>query len=229
MNWQTAATGTSIKAGTPRQELSRTTSMRSTRSKISRIASRFSSKSKKKEQLQRTKLIITDLDNGIVGWDSQDDPEMPLNFASNKKWLILFLLASITFVSPLASSMFAPAVSYMDAEFHNDNALLSALSVTIFVLAYVCGSLVLAPMCEIYGRRPILTIANIFFCVWQIGCALAPNLNSLIAFRFLAGIGGSGCLTIGGGVIADLFHPEQRGLATSLYSVGPLFGPIVGK
>jgi MFS family permease len=32
----------------------------------------------------------------------------------------------------------------------------------------------------------------------------------------------------GGGVIADLFPPERRGLASSVYSTGPLFGPIVG-
>lgn len=83
--------------------------------------------------------------------------------------------------------------------------------------------------CEIYGRRYVLCAANVFFCVWQIGCALAPNLNSLIAFRFLAGIGGSGCMTIGGGVVADLFPPDQRGLATSLYTLGPLFGPTLGK
>jgi MFS family permease len=44
----------------------------------------------------------------------------------------------------------------------------------------------------------------------------------------LAGIGGSGCLTIGGGVIADLFHADGRGLATAIYTMGPLFGPVVG-
>lgn len=60
------------------------------------------------------------------------------------------------------------------------------------------------------------------------GCALSPNLNALIVFRFLAGIGGSGCLTIGGGVIADLFNPDRRGIATSIYSLGPLFGPVIG-
>lgn len=47
-------------------------------------------------------------------------------------------------------------------------------------------------------------------------------------FRFLAGIGGSGCLTLGAGVIADLFLVEERGLATSVWSLGPLFGPVVG-
>ena len=90
------------------------------------------------------------------------------------------------------------------------------------------GPLFLAPASEIYGRRRVLGAANCFFVVWQIGCALAPNLGSLIAFRFLAGIGGSGCLTLGGGIIADMFVPRERGGASSVYAMGPLFGPVVG-
>lgn len=90
------------------------------------------------------------------------------------------------------------------------------------------GPLVLAPLSEIYGRRVVLSGANWFFVVWQIGCALAPNLPAIIIFRFLAGCGGSGCLTLGAGVIADLFPVHQRGAATSLWSMGPLMGPVVG-
>ncbi|KUJ10234.1 MFS multidrug transporter-like protein [Mollisia scopiformis] len=182
----------------------------------------------KKARLAPAPLPLSDLDNGIVGWESQDDPDMPLNFPESRKWFLIALLASITFISPLASSMFAPAVSFMDITFHNSSPLLSSLSVSIFVLGYVVGPLILAPLSEIYGRRYVLTGANIFFCVWQIGAALSPNLSALIVFRFLAGIGGSGCLTIGGGVIADLFHPDRRGLASSVYSLGPLFGPVLG-
>ena len=196
-------------------------------SRLTRIATVLTSRSKK-ERLARAKIPESDLDNGIVGWDSQDDPEMPLNFAASRKWFLLGLLSSITFVSPLASSMFAPAVSFADETFHNTSVMLSTLSVTIFLLGYVIGPLILAPLSEIYGRRYVLTGGNVIFAIFQIGCALSPNMSALIVFRFLSGIGGSGCLTIGGGVIADLFPSDQRGLATSLYSLGPLFGPIIG-
>jgi len=83
-------------------------------------------------------------------------------------------------------------------------------------------------MSEIYGRRIVLSCANWFFVVWQIGCALAPNIATLIVCRLFAGIGGAGCLTLGAGVIADLFPVEQRGMATSVWSFGPLIGPVVG-
>lgn len=79
-----------------------------------------------------------------------------------------------------------------------------------------------------YGRRIILNMATLHFVVWQIGCALAPNITSLIIFRLLAGMGGSACLTIGGGVIADMFVKEQRGTAMAIFTFGPLFGPVLG-
>ena len=71
----------------------------------------------------------------------------------------------------------------------------------------------------------MLSCANWFFAVWQIGCALAPNIGLLIFFRFMSGIGGSWCLTLGGGLIADLYTAEKRGAATALWSLGPLIGP----
>ena len=61
--------------------------------------------------------------------------------------------------------MFAPGVSFMNKDFDNTSLILSSLTVSIFVLGYVVGPLILAPLSEIYGRRFVLTGANAFFCV----------------------------------------------------------------
>lgn len=90
------------------------------------------------------------------------------------------------------------------------------------------GPLLLAPLSEVYGRRVVLSGANWLFVVWQIGCALANNIETLIVCRLFAGIGGSGCLTLGAGVIADMFPREKRGMATSIWAMGPLIGPVIG-
>jgi MFS family permease len=50
----------------------------------------------------------------------------------------------------------------------------------------------------------------------------------LIAFRFLAGLGGSAPLSIGGGVTGDLFDADHRGQAIAIYSLAPLLGPVIG-
>jgi MFS family permease len=80
------------------------------------------------------------LSRGIVGWDSQDDPQNPQNFAASKKWALLALISAFTFISPLASSMFSPAVVYMAAEFHETNETILAFSVSIFLIGYTVSS-----------------------------------------------------------------------------------------
>lgn len=83
----------------------------------------------------------TDLSRDIVGWDGQDDPANPQNFSPTKKWSLLALISSVTLISPLASSMFSPAVGYMAADFGESDQTLLAFSVSIFLLGYTVGSL----------------------------------------------------------------------------------------
>ncbi|KAF7587614.1 hypothetical protein BBP40_006995 [Aspergillus hancockii] len=54
------------------------------------------------------------------------------------------------------------------------------------------------------------------------------NDSATLAFRFLAGLGGSACLTIGGGIVADLFPIAERGRANAMFAFGSLFGPVLG-
>ena len=188
----------------------------------------LSRKSTKKDHLAVEKYPLSDLDNNLVGWDHQDDPANPRNFTQRKKWTTLGMVAAITFLSPLASSIFAPGIPFVNADFNNTSQLLGSFAVSVYLLGFAVGPLFLSPLSEIYGRCIILNISNVFFCAFTLGCALAPNLAGLITMRFFAGLGGSACLTIGTGVIADMFIPQQRGKAVAMYSVGILFGPILG-
>jgi hypothetical protein len=90
---------------------------------------------------------VTDLDKGIIGWDSQDDPTNPQNFAESRKWGLLALMSSMTLISPLASSMFAPAVSDAAADLKVTNETLLSFSVTIYLLGYTV-SLVFPLLCK---------------------------------------------------------------------------------
>ncbi|KAI0127931.1 major facilitator superfamily transporter multidrug resistance [Xylariales sp. AK1849] len=201
----------------------------SVKSRASRVMSIVSRRSRtNREGLRHELLPLTNLDEGTVGWASQDDPEMPLNFPAWKKWMLVGLLAAITLLTPFASSILSPAIAKVDQEFGNDNQIVGSMTVSIYLLGYVIGPLFMAPLSEIYGRKLVLGAANVFFCVWQIGCALAPSIETLIVFRFFSGVGGAGCLTLGGGVIGDLFRADQRGFAIGIWTLGPLLGPTIG-
>jgi hypothetical protein len=82
----------------------------------------------------------TDLSRGIVGWDGQDDPNNPQNFAASRKWGLLALTSAITFVSPLASSMFSPSVSYVAVDLGVANETLLSFSISIYILGYAVSS-----------------------------------------------------------------------------------------
>ncbi|OAX30876.1 MFS general substrate transporter, partial [Rhizopogon vinicolor AM-OR11-026] len=90
------------------------------------------------------------------------------------------------------------------------------------------GPLFLGPMSEIYGRSRVLQLANLWYLAWNLGCGFARTESQLLAFRFLAGLGGSAPLSIGGGVLGDCWLPDERGRAVAIFSLAPLLGPVIG-
>jgi hypothetical protein len=136
-------------------------------------------------------------DPNVVWWNGPDDPENPLNFSKAMKILNITIVSAICFVTPLGSSMFAPGVPELMADFKNDNIPLSSFVVSVYILGFAIGPLFFAPLSEIYGRMPVYHVCNFCFLACTIGCALATNINMFIGFRFLAGTFGSAPLTNG--------------------------------
>jgi multidrug resistance protein len=158
----------------------------------------------------------------------QDDPHNPYNWTTKKKWSNGGLLSALTLVTPLASSMFAPAIPEVLQDFKVTNTTIASFVVSIYVLGYAIGPLLIAPLSEIYGRLPVYHVTNILFVIFTIACAVSSNMGMLIGFRFLAGCMGATPLTIGGGTIGDMFRREERGVAMATWSIGPLLGPVIG-
>ncbi|KAI0002853.1 bicyclomycin resistance protein [Xylariaceae sp. FL0662B] len=169
-----------------------------------------------------------DTDADVVWWDGPDDPENPYNWPKWRKFLNCGLISAMTFISPLASSAFAPGVPQVMAEFKSNSLEIAAFVVSVYVLGFAAGPMLFAPLSEIYGRVIIYHACNVGFVAFSVACALAPSLSSLIGFRFLAGLFGAAPIANGGGTIADMVVQEHRGAAMAVFSIGPLLGPIVG-
>ncbi|OAL57136.1 MFS general substrate transporter [Pyrenochaeta sp. DS3sAY3a] len=178
--------------------------------------------------LEKKQTMKSVKDPNLVTWDSDDDPANPKNWSTKRKWAATFIVSSFTLVSPISSSMIAPALTSISNEFHITKEVEAQLTLSIFVLAYAIGPLFLGPLSEIYGRVIVLQLSNLFYLAWNLGCGFAQSSGQLMAFRFLSGLGGSAPLAIGGGLLSDCFYPEQRGKAISIYSLAPLLGPAIG-
>ncbi|KAI0067660.1 MFS polyamine transporter [Artomyces pyxidatus] len=145
-----------------------------------------------------------------------------------QKWTVTIIVSAFTFISPVSSSMIAPATEQVAEQFGITSTVIIAMTTSVFVLAYAFGPLLLGPLSEVLGRSLVLQLSNMWYFAWNLSCGFAQSKGQLIAFRFLAGLGGSAPLAVGGGVISDLFKPEQRGQAVAIFSLAPLLGPVVG-
>lgn len=129
---------------------------------------------------------------------------------------------------PLVSSMLAPGVQLVMEDFDTSSKTFATFVVSIFVLGFACGPLLLAPLSEFYGRVIVYNTTNVLFLGFVILCAVSQNPSMLLAFRFLSGFAGVATITIGSGTIADIMPQEKRGKALSVWSVGTILGPTVG-
>uniref|UniRef100_A0A8H7TU77 Major facilitator superfamily (MFS) profile domain-containing protein n=1 Tax=Bionectria ochroleuca TaxID=29856 RepID=A0A8H7TU77_BIOOC len=171
---------------------------------------------------------IVQTDPNAIGWDGPDDPANPMNWPDNKKWATVILISLMTILTPLGSSMFAPGVPDIMAEFKSRDETLATFVVSVYVLGFAFGPLLAAPMSEIYGRAICYNVANVAFVIFTVGTALSQNMGMMIAFRFLMGFAGSTPITNGSGSIADMFPIEKRGRAMSVWAMGPMLGPCIG-
>lgn len=164
----------------------------------------------------------------LVTWDGPDDPDNPKNWTNKKKWAATITVSLFTFISPVSSSMIAPALQQLQRDLNVTSDLEIQLALSCFILAFAVGPLFLGPMSELFGRRIVLQGANLFYFVFNLACGFSNNISEIIAFRFLSGLGGSAPMGIGGGVLGDLWLPQERGKAMALYSLMPLLGPAIG-
>jgi hypothetical protein len=160
-------------------------------------------------------------DPNVIFWDGPNDPENPQNWTRNKKLFNIGILSMLSLITPLGSSMFAPGVPQVMQEFHNFSPELATFVVSVYILGFAFGPLVVAPLSEIYGRTPVYHTSNVLFLVFTIGAAESKSMGMLIAFRLLQGLAGSTPITIGSGTIADMYAVEARGRAMATWAMGP--------
>lgn len=109
-------------------------------------------------------------------------------------------------------------------EFQASNTIVE-LGLTFYLIGLAIGSMFMAPLSEMYGRKPVSTGCLFLFTVLIIPCGLAKSLTSLIVVRFIGACFGSVMISTAPGMVADLVDDEHRALAISIWSIGPLNGP----
>ncbi|KAI5458803.1 major facilitator superfamily domain-containing protein [Mariannaea sp. PMI_226] len=170
---------------------------------------------------------IQESDPFLVAFNPEFDAENPKDWPTSRKWAVTDVISATGFNRIMVSTIMAPALSTIARELDMNSAE-STMALSIYLLATAFGPLVIGPLSEMYGRERILHASNVWFLIWNIACGFANSKGLLIASRFLAGFGASSVYALSGGVLSDVWTPEQRGQSLGMYLLIPLLGAAVG-
>jgi MFS transporter, DHA2 family, multidrug resistance protein len=166
--------------------------------------------------------------NGVDLAKSRPGADESRSAAGNRNpWLIAAVVSIATFMEVLDSSIANVALS------HIAGALGANASQSTWVLtSYLVASAVILPasawLSGVLGRKRFYLLCVALFTVSSLLCGIAPNLESLIAFRVLQGLGGGGMAPTEQSMLADTFPPEKRAQAFALYGVAVIVAPTLG-
>ena len=146
-----------------------------------------------------------------------------------KMALILGLLSAI---GPFAIDMYLPALPAIGQSLGAEVGAVQ-WSLTAFFLALGCGQLLYGPISDMLGRKPPLYFGLGLFTLASVGCALATNIETLVALRFVQGLGAAAGMAIPRAVVRDLHTGNEAARLMSLlmlvFSVSPILAPLVGS
>ncbi|MEU1001737.1 MULTISPECIES: multidrug effflux MFS transporter [Streptomyces] len=145
--------------------------------------------------------------------------------------LVTFLLGSLTAVPPLAMDMYLPSLPEVTRSLHAPAATVQ-LTLTACLAGMALGQLVVGPMSDRWGRRRPLLAGLAVFVVATVLCALAPTVETLVAFRLAQGLAGAAAIVIARAVVRDLYDgmAMARFFSTLMLisGVAPIVAPLIG-
>lgn len=150
----------------------------------------------------------------------------------HEKIFILLLLGSLSVITPFAVDMYLPAFSRIASELKTTTSVIS-LSLSTYFIGFALGQILYGPLLDRFGRKRPLYFGLTVFILASIGCLKAPNVETLIAFRFLQALGG--CVAQVGSIamVKDFFPVQESAKVFSLLflmiGVSPLLAPTAGS
>ncbi|KAJ8585735.1 MFS general substrate transporter [Rhizopogon salebrosus TDB-379] len=147
-----------------------------------------------------------------------------------KRWIVL--VVSFAGLSPMfVQATFVPSIPQIAKDLDTTYALVS-LSISLSIFATAIGALVWSAYSSFYGRRLMYLSGMPILFIGSCGVATSTSLRDLLFWRFIQTFGCSGGMTLGAGVIGDIYKLEERGTGIGIFFGATLFGfaiaPLLG-
>ncbi len=146
-------------------------------------------------------------------------------------WALLSLLMAMTAIGPMALNILVPALPQLATKLATDTETVQ-LTVSLYLIGLASAQLVLGPLSDRFGRRPVVLAGLALAVLASAACIAVTSVASLVAFRILQAVGAAAGVVIGRAVIRDLFARDRAasmiGLVATVMVVAPMVAPLIG-
>jgi MFS transporter, DHA1 family, multidrug resistance protein len=141
------------------------------------------------------------------------------------------LLIAVAAVSPLGINMYLPSMPGMARALGVDFTTIQ-LTLSLYLAAMAVGQLIIGPLSDRFGRRPVLLIGLAIFVMGSLICLMAQDIVLLIFGRIVQAIGGCAGITLSRAIVRDLYGRNQVasmiGYVTMGMAIAPMLAPTIG-
>jgi len=155
------------------------------------------------------------------------DASVATSSAVANPWLIAVLVALASFMEVLDTTIANVALPYIAGGMgvSEDEA---SWVVTTYLVSNAIILTASSFLARMFGRKAFFLICLGLFTLSSLLCGFAPNLNTLLLFRIMQGLGGGGMVPVAQSILADSFPPAKRGQAFAVFGVAVVVAPVVG-
>ncbi|OAX33669.1 MFS general substrate transporter [Rhizopogon vinicolor AM-OR11-026] len=139
-----------------------------------------------------------------------------------KRWIV-FVVSLVGVLPMFVQATFVPSIPQIAKDLNSTHAVVS-LGFSLSIFATAVGALVWAAYSSFYGRRLMYLWGMPFLCMGSCGVAMSTSLWSLLFWRFVQTFGCSGGMSLGAGVIGDIYKLEERGTGIGIFFGATLLG-----
>jgi DHA1 family bicyclomycin/chloramphenicol resistance-like MFS transporter len=162
--------------------------------------------------------------HGVMG-----KPTEPATNATSR--IMLLMLVAMTGVAPISLYMLVPALPVLATTFGRDISI-AQMTVSLYMVGIACSQIIMGPLSDRFGRRPVLIAGLSLMVVASAGCIFAETLPQLIAARFLQALGGATGMVVSRAIIRDLYSRERISsmisLVIAVMMIAQMLSPLTG-
>lgn len=144
---------------------------------------------------------------------------------------LLLTLAALTAFGPMSIDLYLPSLPFLEKDLAAA-AGSAQFTLAAFVIGLALGQALYGPLVDHYGRKRPLYVGTALYVLASVGCALAPNMESLVALRFVQALGSCAGVVVARAMVRDLFDAQTSARVFSMLmlvmGLAPILAPMLG-